>query len=108
RRGNPVATRERQGKRLFAQHMQAAVKRRLREVWMEGVRRRDDDGIEAERQQAADVGMYVLEAVALAQRLAHRRGSVRQRNELEPLALLPQIERMLRLPHQAGADQADA
>ena len=52
--------------------------------------------------------MHVLQPVTLPQRLAHRSRGVRQGDELEPLALLPQVERMLRLAHQAGADHTNA
>src|SRR5262245_60381458 len=52
--------------------------------------------------------MDVLQAVALAQRLAHRRRGVRQSDKVEPLAFLPQVESMLRLANQAGADQTNA
>ena len=108
RRRDPIAAGERQSQRLLAQHVQAGFQRRDREVRVERIRRRDHHRVETAPEQALDVGMDMLEAIAVAQRRAHRGRRIRQRDELEPLALLPQIEGVLRLSHQSRPDQADA
>ncbi len=87
--------------------MQPGIERSNCEIRMKGIGRRDYHCIEAARQQSVDVGVHLLQAVAFAQRSPHRRRSIGKHDELEPLPLLPQIERVLGLSHQASADQSN-
>ena len=87
--------------------MQPGFERRNGEIGVKGIGRRDDHRIQTATEQALDVRMDMLETVTIAQRLAHRGRRIRERDEREPLAFLPQIEGMLGLAHQASADQSN-
>ena len=58
--------------------------------------------------QAFDVAVQLRDRVARAERRPHFRRRVGERDEVEPLALLPQIEGVLALPDEPGPDQSDA
>ena len=107
-RRDAVAASKRQRQRLFAQHMEAPFQGGNGQVRMQCIRRRDHDGIQIAGEQLLQFRVHMLQPVALPQRLAHRGRCVGQCDKVEASALFPQIERMLRLAHEAGAHQSDA
>ena len=72
---------------------------------MEGIRCGDHQRVELGGQQPLDILMQRFESVARAHRRAHRGRGIGQRDEGKPLALLPEVEGMLGLPHEPRADQ---
>src|SRR5262249_54564401 len=92
--------------RLLAEHVQTGFECRRREIGMKGIGCRDHQSVQLRRlQQARQIGMQLLNAVARPQRSAHGSGRVGQTDEVETLAVFPEVEGVLRLPHQPRADQ---
>ena len=50
--------------------------------------------------------MEFLDPVARAQRIAHGGGGIGEPDKLKAVAVFPEVEGVLRLPHQSRADQS--
>ena len=105
RRGDPVAGRRGERQRLLAHHMEARLQPRDGKRRVEGIRCGDHQGVELGGQQPLDILMQRFQTVARAHGRAHRGRGIGQRDKGKPLALLPEVEGMLGLPHEPRADQ---
>ena len=100
--GDVVAVGDAERERLLAQHVQPGAQGARRDLVVVGVGGRADDGIEAEVEQLVDALTRLGDAVARRQARADDLRRVGERDELEALAVLPQVEGVLRLTDEPG------
>ena len=105
--GDVVAIVDRERQRLLAEDVQAGSEPGQRDVAVEGVGGRADQRVQPQREQRLDRVVQLGDAVALAERGADGRGGVGECDELEALALLPEVERVLGLTDQARSHEPD-